>query len=155
MRVDRALRDRLCRGGGRCERYLFDRAADRLHIAERYGARVIEGPAPKALGSFAITVDASADAASLLCAIRLTEVEGRCSSVGGHFAPVAMPLLEIYAKGIHFYTGPGRGVPNVAGALAMIADGRVDPAPVTSDVLPIADAAAVLASYRRKPVFVR
>lgn len=132
-----------------------DRDANRLGIAARYGARVVEGPAPKKLGEFPITVDASADAASLLCAIRSTEVEGRCSSVGGHFAPVALPLFEMYAKGIDFYTGPGRGLPNVAGALAMIADGRVDPAPVTSGVFPLADAAAVLATPGRKPVFVR
>lgn len=132
-----------------------DQSPERLAIAEHYGASVIEGPAPKSLGSFPITVDASADAASLLCAIRSTEVEGRCSSVGGHFAPVAMPLFEMYARGINFYTGPGRGLPNVVGALAMIADGRVDPAPVTSAVLPFADAAKALAQPGRKPVFVR
>lgn len=132
-----------------------DRAVDRLTIAEGYGARVIEGPAPKSLGEFPITVDASADAASLLCAIRSTEVEGRCSSVGGHFAPVAMPLFEMYAKGIYFYTGPGRGLPNVAGALEMIAAGRMDPSPVTSAILPFADAAKALAEPGRKPVFLR
>jgi threonine dehydrogenase-like Zn-dependent dehydrogenase len=130
-----------------------DQAADRLAIAEGFGARVVEGPAPKAVGDFPITVDASADAASLLCAVRSTQVEGLCSSVGGHFAPVAMPLFEMYAKGITFYTGPGRGLPNVAGALAMIADGRVDPAPVTSAVLPFAEAAEALAQPSRKPVF--
>lgn len=132
-----------------------DTAANRLAIAEGFGARVVEGPAPKALGSFPITVDASANAASLLCAIRSTEVEGLCSSVGGHFAPVAMPLFEMYAKGITFYTGPGRGLPNVASALALIAEGRVDPAPVTSAILPFADAAEVLREPSLKPVFVR
>lgn len=129
--------------------------ADRLAIAEGYGARVVQGPAPKSLGSFAITVDASANAESLLCAIRSTEMEGQCSSVGGHFAPVALPLFEMYAKGIHFYTGPGRGLPNVAAALAMIADGLVDPAPVTSGVYDFDDALAVLPTGTRKPVFVR
>lgn len=132
-----------------------DRAADRLAIAENYGARVIEGPPPKSLGSFPITVDASADTTSLLCAIRSTEVEGRCSSVGGHFAPVSLPMLDMYAKGITFYTGPGRGMPNVAPALAMIRDGRVDPSPVTSAIIPFADAAQALVTPGRKPVFVR
>jgi threonine dehydrogenase-like Zn-dependent dehydrogenase len=132
-----------------------DQAADRLAIAEGFGARVVEGPAPRKLGEFPITVDASADVASLLCAIRSTEVEGRCSSVGGHFKPVAMPLIEMYAKGITFYTGPGRGMPNVAGALEMIVDGRVDPAPVTSSIMPFLDAAEALVEPGRKPVFVR
>ncbi len=132
-----------------------DQAADRLAIGEGYGARVIEGPAPKAVGSFPITVDASADTAGLLCAIRSTEVEGHCSSIGGHFAPVALPMFEMYAKGINFYTGPGRGIPNVAGALAMICDGRVDPSPVTSRILPFADAAQALIKPGRKPVFRR
>jgi threonine dehydrogenase-like Zn-dependent dehydrogenase len=132
-----------------------DTSHDRLAIAEGYGARIVEGPPPKTIGSFPITVDASADTAGLLCAIRSTEVEGQCSSVGGHFAPVALPIFEMYAKGITFYTGPGRGIPNVAGALAMIADGRVDPAPVTSAILPFSDAAHSLAIPGRKPVFVR
>lgn len=132
-----------------------DTAPDRLAIAEGYGATIIEGPAPKSAGTFPITVDASAEAASLLCAIRSTEVEGRCSSVGGHFTPVAMPLFEMYARGIHFYTGPGRGLPNIAGALSMIADGSVDPSPVTSGIFAFDEAASVLANPGRKPVFLR
>ncbi|WP_066480623.1 MULTISPECIES: zinc-dependent alcohol dehydrogenase [unclassified Sphingomonas] len=132
-----------------------DQVPARLAIAERYGATVVEGPPPRSIGSFPITVDASADAASLVCALRSTEVEGHCSSVGGHFAPVELPLFEMYARGVHFYTGPGRGIPNVDPALALIQSGRFDPAPVTSGLFPFDDAAKVLTEPGLKPVFVR
>lgn len=132
-----------------------DTDAGRLAIAEAYGAKVFDGPAPKSLGNFPITLDASADADGLLCAIRSTDVEGRCSSVGGHFNPVGLPLFEMYARGIHFYTGPGRGLPNVANALSMIADGQIDLSLVTSGVHAFDDAAELLALQSRKPVFVR
>jgi alcohol dehydrogenase len=128
---------------------------DRLAIAEAFGARLHRGAPPRALGVFPITVDASGAHEGLLCAIRSTEVEGICSSVGGHFQPAPMPLLEMYAKGIHFYTGPGRGLPNMADALALIAARAIDLAPVTSDILPWADADRARATLPRKPVFVR
>ncbi|EMY79059.1 L-threonine 3-dehydrogenase domain protein [Leptospira weilii serovar Ranarum str. ICFT] len=88
----------------------------RLEIAEKIGANPIES-APKQRigrrpGKYPITVDASASAEGLLCAIRSTEPEGYCSSIGGHFADIALPMLDMYAKGLHFYTGRGMGRPN-------------------------------------------
>lgn len=126
---------------------------ERLALAEKFGAKVVEGPAPAKLGSFPIVVDASANRDSLLCAIRSTEVEGRCSSVGGHFVPFDLPLFEMYLQGITFYTGPGFGTPNVAGAMAMIRDKGMDLSPVTSIVAPLADAPEVLAQPPLKAVF--
>lgn len=127
----------------------------RLAIAAGYGAAVLEGPAPRRAGSFAVVVDASAKEASLLCALRSVEPEGEVFSVGGHFRDAALPLFEMYRTGVHFYTGRGRGAPNVAEALAWVADGRVNPAPVTSEVADFDDAPAVLAVPSLKPVLRR
>jgi threonine dehydrogenase-like Zn-dependent dehydrogenase len=124
-------------------------------IAERLGAVAVEGPPPKRAGSFPIVVDASADAASLLCALRSVEPEGIVSSVGGHFRDVSLPLFEMYRRGVHFYTGRGRGGPNVATALQWVADGRVDPRPVTSEIAAFDDAPLVLAEPSLKPVLTR
>jgi len=126
----------------------------RLAIAERFGASLVEGPAPKSLGSFPVTVDASANADSLLCAIRSTEYEGHCSSVGGHFRPVSMPLFQMYARGIHFYTGPGKGLPNIHPALDLILRTGLDLSPVVSEVLPFKDAERAMKHPSLKPVFV-
>lgn len=140
--------------GGASRVDYVDTDRGRLEIAEKLGARAIEGPARRNVGSYPVVVDASADSAALLCAIRSTEPEGICSSVGGHFAEVALPLMEMYARGIHFYTGRGRGKPNVATALDFIMDGRVKPELVTSEVAAIGDAPDVLAEPSLKPILV-
>lgn len=126
----------------------------RLEIATKLGATAIEGPPRRSHGAYPIVVDASADSASLLSAIRSTEPEGICSSVGGHFADVALPLMEMYARGIHFYTGRGRGKPNVAAALNFVTAGRVRPDLITSEVAAIDDAPRVLAEPTMKPMLV-
>lgn len=132
-----------------------DTDPDRLRIAEQFGAAVVEGPPPRRAGEFPIVIDASADRAALMCALRSVSPEGIVSSVGGHFSEVTMPLFEMYQRGVRFYTGRGRGGPNVAEALAWVADGRVDPAPVISCIAPFDDAPEVLAEGLLKPVLVR
>jgi threonine dehydrogenase-like Zn-dependent dehydrogenase len=132
-----------------------DTDPERLGIAEAIGASVVEGPAPRRAGSFPIVVDASADDQSLLCALRSVEPEGIVSSVGGHFRDVPIPLFEMYRRGVHFYTGRGRGGPNVAAALDWVAQGRVDPGPVVTEIADFDDAPAVLAKPSMKPVLVR
>jgi threonine dehydrogenase-like Zn-dependent dehydrogenase len=127
----------------------------RLAIAERSGAEVLDGAVPRSAGSFPIVVDASAHAASLLCALRSVEPEGIVSSVGGHFKDEPMPLFEMYRRGLRFYTGRGRGAPNVAAALAWVADGRIDPMAIVSGVAPFDEAPDVLATPSLKPVLVR
>lgn len=141
--------------GGASRVDYVDTDRDRLAIAERLGANPIEGPPRRSHGAYPIVVDASADSESLLSAIRSTEAEGICSSVGGHFANVALPLMEMYARGIHFYTGRGRGKPNIGAALDFVTAGRVQPALVTSELAAFDDAPAVLAAPSLKPILVR
>jgi threonine dehydrogenase-like Zn-dependent dehydrogenase len=127
----------------------------RLAIAERLGAEVLDGAAPRSAGSFPIVVDASAHAASLLCSLRSVEPEGIVSSVGGHFKDEPMPLFEMYRRGVRFYTGRGRGAPNVAPALEWVADKRVDPTMIVSMLAPFDEAPDVLATPSLKPVLSR
>lgn len=140
--------------GGASRVDYVDTDRDRLELATKLGANAIEGPPRHSFGSYPIVVDASANSASLLSAIRSTEPEGICSSVGGHFTDVALPLMEMYARGIHFYTGRGRGKPNVAAALDFVTAGRVRPELITSEVAPIDDAPQVLAEPSIKPMLV-
>jgi threonine dehydrogenase-like Zn-dependent dehydrogenase len=140
-------------GAGRVDYYDTDR--DRLEIASKLGAHSIEAPPPKRAGSYPIVVDASADEAGLLCALRSVEPEGVVSSVGGHFRDIPLPLFEMYRQGVRFYTGRGRGGPNVATVLDWVASGRVDPRPVISEVAPMEDAVRVLADPSLKPVLTR
>ncbi|GBF57759.1 putative zinc-binding alcohol dehydrogenase [Candidatus Phycosocius bacilliformis] len=143
------------RAGGASRVVYYDTDPARLDLATHYGAEVVEGPTPRRAGSFPIVIDASAQADSLLCAIRSVEPEGIVSSVGGHFLPVSMPLFDMYRTGVRFYTGRGRGGPNVAETLQWVADGRVDPSAVTSQVAAFDDAPDVLAEPSLKPVLAR
>lgn len=140
-------------GAGRVDYIDTDR--QRLAIAAGFGAIPVEGPPPRRAGSYPIVVDASADAEGLLCALRSVEPEGIVSSVGGHFNDVALPLFEMYRRGVRFYTGRGRGGPNVPAVLDWVARGRVDPTPVTSEIAAIEDAVRVLADPSLKPVLTR
>jgi alcohol dehydrogenase len=132
-----------------------DRNQVRLDLASQFGAEVLDGPAPRALGQFPVVVDASADGNALRCALMSVEPEGIVSSVGGHFADLSIPLFAMYQRGVRFYTGRGRGGPNVPAALAWVAEGRVDPSLITSEIASFDDAPAILREPSLKPVLVR
>jgi threonine dehydrogenase-like Zn-dependent dehydrogenase len=127
----------------------------RLGIAAKLGANAIEMPPPRRHGSYPITVDASMSAESLRCAIRSTEQEGQCSSVGCHFGEVSMPMMEMYVRGINFYTGRGQGRPNIEKAMAFVDARRMRPELVTTEVVSFDDAPDVLARGSMKPILVR
>lgn len=140
-------------GAGRIDYVDTDRK--RLDIAARLGANALEQPPPRRLGSYPITIDASMNEDALRCAIRSTEPEGQCSSVGCHFGDVVIPMMDMYIRGIHFYTGRGRGRPYIEKAMAVLEARRFDPSLVTSEIAPFDDAPAVLAAGPLKAVLVR
>lgn len=140
-------------GAGRVD--YVDTDQSRLAIAGRLGANPIDSAPQHKFGDYPIVVDASASSEGLLCALRSTEREGICSSVGGHFAPVAMPLMEMYSRGIRFTTGRGKARPNFERVIDFIGAGRVRPELVTSEVASFDDAPQVLADPSLKPMLVR
>lgn len=145
-------------GGARSVDYV-DTVRERLEIAEKLGVNPIESPPKQRIGKrpgrYPITVDTSASREGLLCAIRSTEPEGYCSSVGGHFTDVAFPMLDMYAKGLHFYTGRGLGRINFEAATEFITSGRVKPELIVTEKRPFDDAPFVLSEPSMKPVLVR
>ena len=135
-----------------------DGQAERLAIAERLGATPIERPTPypKRFGSYPITVDASANTDGLACALRSTEPEGVCTSIGIYFGPeTPLPLLEMYTRGVTFRTGRVNARPVIPEALSLITDGRFHPEAVTNAVVAWDDAAEALPDYRVKLVLRR
>ncbi|EMO55412.1 alcohol dehydrogenase catalytic domain-containing protein [Leptospira noguchii] len=131
----------------------------RLGVAEKLGVNPIESPPKQRIGRrpgrYPITVDASGSSEGLLCAIRSTEPEGYCSSIGGHFGNIAFPMLEMYAKGLHFYTGRGLGRINFEAATDFIISGKVKPELIVTEERPFDEAAEVLRDPSMKPVLVR
>jgi threonine dehydrogenase-like Zn-dependent dehydrogenase len=134
-----------------------DTDAARLTVAEKLGANAVQGAPPRRMKSrYSIVVDTSASAEGLQCAVRSVEAEGVVSSCGCHFNDaLPMPMDEMYGRGVHFYTGPGQGGPNVALALDWVVAGRVRPELVISEVAAFDDAPMVLAEPSLKPVLTR
>lgn len=144
------------KAAGAREVVYVDADPDRLERAGRLGATLAEGPPPRRMPrNFTITVDASAQAGGLRCAILSTEPEGVCSSMGGHWSDVPFPVREMYTKGIHFHTGRGMGLPNITRALDFVVAGRVDPNVIVTEVVPFDDGDRALADPSMKIVLTR
>jgi len=125
-------------------------------LAERLGANLVDEDFPERLGPYPITVDASGDRAGLACALRSTEPDGICTSVGIYFEPeTPIPLLEIYTKGIRFATGRPHARESMQPLLELVRDGRFSPELVTRETASWDDAAEALADHRGKLVISR
>lgn len=125
-------------------------------LAETLGASVVGDEFPERLGPYPITVDASGSHEGLGCALRSTEPDGICTSVGIYYErETPVPLLEMYTKGITFRTGRVHAAPAMPEVLGLIADGRFDPNPVTRRFVEWDDAPEALSEHLEKLVFTR
>jgi threonine dehydrogenase-like Zn-dependent dehydrogenase len=118
-----------------------DLDAGRRATAAALGAETLDR-IPKRLGPFPITVDASANPKGLALALRSTAADGVCTSCAIYFGEEpAMPLLEMYTKGITFRTGRVNARPAMPHVLGLAAAGSLHPELITTRVLGWADAA--------------
>lgn len=118
-------------------RYL-DSDPARLAAATALGAVAIEhqGEWPAAVDRAGIVVENTATADGLTCAIRSTEAYGFCTSVAIHFAPVPLPLLQMYTRGITFHTSRADSRLHLPEVLEHVASGLVDPLSVPTAIVP-------------------
>ncbi len=134
----------------------LDTDPERLRIARELGAHVHEGEPPRKLGSFPVTVDCGASRESLTCALRSTEPGGDCTSTGIIFEPeTPLPLLEMYTRGVNFHISRCQARPTIPAILELVAEGRLRPELVTSNVVAWDDAAEAVQSPERKLVIER
>ncbi len=127
----------------------------RLELARSLGARPVEGPPPDRAGEYQITVDASADAAGLACALRSLAPGGVCTSIGIYYNdPTPVPLLEMYGRGVRFHTGRANARADMPAVLELVQAGRIKPELVTSEIVPWERAAETLADPPLKPLIV-
>jgi alcohol dehydrogenase len=124
-------------------------------LAAELGANVLDQEFPNRMGFYPITVDASADPAGIACALRSTDADGICTSIGIYFEPTPLPLLDMFTQGITFVTGR----PHVRGlmpeVLELVRQGKFDPDPVTASKVDWDDAAEALSDLRAKTVLTR
>lgn len=116
----------------------------RRATAERLGAQTL-AETPRRVGPHPITVEASGREDGLGLALRSTAPDGTCTSVSVFFGEQpALPLLEMYTKGITFRTGRANAREAMPHVLELAATGAVRPELVTSRVVDWADAAPAL-----------
>jgi alcohol dehydrogenase len=136
-----------------------DLAGGNSHMRERaeaLGANLLEREFPKRLGPYPITVDASADPDGLSCALRSTEPDGICTSIGIYFSEATpVPLLEMYTKGIRFHTGRCHARPAMEPLMDLVRRGDFEPQLVTAETAAWDDAPEAIAAHRSKLVITR
>jgi alcohol dehydrogenase len=130
------------------------RPGDR-ELAERLGANVLDEEFPDRVGFYPITVDASADPAGIACALRSTDADGICTSIGIYFQLTPLPLLDMFTQGITFITGRPHARPLMPDVLELVRQGKFDPDPITVNRVEWEDAAEALSDLRAKTVVTR
>lgn len=125
-------------------------------LAEGLGANLLDEEFPERAGSYPITVDASASHDGIACALRSTEPDGICTSIGIYFEPsTPVPLLEMYTKGIRFHTGRVHARPVMEPILELVRSGAFAPERVTRETATWDEAAEAVANHGGKLVISR
>jgi alcohol dehydrogenase len=124
-------------------------------LAQRLGANLLDEEFPDRVGFYPITVDASADPAGISCALKSTDADGICTSIGIYIEPVPMPLLDMFTQGVTFVTGRPHVRTLMPDVLELIRQGSFDPDPVTVNRVGWDDAAEALSDLRAKTVVTR
>ena len=104
----------------------------RLQVAQELGARAVEGEPEQSLGAFPVTVDGTATPEGLVATLRLTEWGGHCTTIGQLTPEAALPLFELYTRGVHLHIGRAMARPAMPAILELVAAGRLRPQLVTS-----------------------
>jgi threonine dehydrogenase-like Zn-dependent dehydrogenase len=125
--------------------------------AEELGANLLDAEfPPRSDDYYPIVVDASGDEAGLACALRSTEPEGICTSIGIYFGETTpVPLFSMFTKGVRFHTGRAPARPAMEPILELVREGRFKPELVTAETATWEDAPAAVAGHRSKLVISR
>lgn len=122
----------------------------RRALAERYGVdRVVDTTpgVPELDGAFDVTVDASGDPDALRLVLRQTAANGICTSTAAAVyaaGDVPIPVFEMFRQSVTFHTGWAHTRALMHAPLELIREGRFDPSPAFTAVVPFDQAAEPL-----------
>lgn len=145
--------------GGASRVIAIDTVEQRLEMARSFGAETVHltEQDPKAEvkrltgGRGAdLTVEAVGDPRALEMAIRLTRKLGTISVVGVYAERVEVHMGLAWIKALRMVTGHANVIGHLDKVLALLASGRLDPAPLVTHHMPLADAAEAYALYDRR-----
>ncbi len=143
------------RASGAAHVFAVDTVADRLAMAQRFGATALhlteddpKGAVRAATGGGVdVTVDAVGDPGPLALAVSLTRDAGVVSGIGAYAGKGEVPLGLAWLKGLSLKLGLANVIAHVDRVLALMQAGILDPAPLVTRHMPLAEAAEAYRAY--------
>jgi threonine dehydrogenase-like Zn-dependent dehydrogenase len=112
-----------------------------LGLAEGVGARPLRVDfSERPPSTWPLVIDCGPDQAGLQWSIRATEPEGILQCMGSAEVAAPLPLLRLYTLGIELHFGRAHSASLLPDVVALVADGRLHPEIVTTDVVDWEDA---------------
>jgi threonine dehydrogenase-like Zn-dependent dehydrogenase len=143
------------RASGATQIFAIDTVAARLEMARAFGAtplHLTEEDPKRAIrsatgGGVDVTVDAVGDPGPLALAVSLTRDAGVVSGIGAYAGKGEVPLGLAWLKGLQLRLGLANVIAHVDRVLALIQAGILDPAPLVTHHMQLADAAEAYRIY--------
>jgi alcohol dehydrogenase len=128
---------------------LVDARANVRELATRLGMQALSPRELRDVEPAPLVVDVTAEPRGFVKSLEKTAPDGACSHGGGLHARARIPLLRTYIRNVAIHVGRTHARAVVPEVLALIADGRLRPQDVTTQVAAIDDAPAALREHCR------
>lgn len=126
---------------------LVDARSEVRGLAERLGLRAVAPAELAGLEPAPLVVDVTGHPRGLLRCLELTAPDGICTSAGGLHAHVRLPLLSAYIRNLTLHIGRTHARAVMPEVLDLIADGRLNPQDVVTNVARLDDAPTALREH--------
>jgi 2-desacetyl-2-hydroxyethyl bacteriochlorophyllide A dehydrogenase len=149
----------VARAAGASHVVAIDRVAERLAMAESFGAVPVhlEDDDPRAVvrdltedRGVALAVEAVGHPGALELACRLTRNAGAISLTGVYTERTEVHLGLVWIKGLRIFAGQANVIAHVDAVLAMLSAGVLDPAPLVTHHMQLDEAPEAYAVYDRR-----
>jgi 2-desacetyl-2-hydroxyethyl bacteriochlorophyllide A dehydrogenase len=149
----------VARAAGAAPVFAIDSVAERLEVARSFGAVSIhlteQSPrdavrAATEKRGVDVAIDAVGHPDALDMAIRLARKAGRVYAIGVYAEPCQVHMGLTWIKSLTLGSGQANVIAHVDRVLGMLAAGTLDPSPLVSAHMPLADAAEAYAIYDRR-----
>src|SRR3954454_20827264 len=145
--------------GGAGQVVAIDTVEQRLEVARQFGAHPVhltEGDPRAEVKTLTegrgvdLAVEAVGDPRALELAIRLARPCGTVSIVGVYAERVEVHMGLAWIKSLRMVTGHANVIAQLAPVLELLSSGRLDPSPLVTHHMPLADASEAYALYDRR-----
>jgi len=128
---------------------LVDARAPVRALAMKLGLRSLPPSEMRGLEPAPLVVDVTGEAKGLATCLARTAPDGVCSSAGGLHANARIPFVRTYIRNATLHLGRTHARAVIPDVLALLADGRLHPQLVTTQIAALDDAPAALREHCR------